>query len=300
LTVQLAEPCDKKEKAFENSTYGKVLGVFFDTITLSWCLPKEKRLLALECIRKSLSAENIELRDFQVLMGRLNNVCQMAVFMKGFKGPLNKMLSVLQKENSNPTKLSSQAKADLRVWARFLADKNVWWPLCPKHVNPPLASRVFVSDAAGFSDNQHLNGKLGCGSIGLDIDGSICFATQIFWNDNVIQSFRDEDKKRLGNKTMCLEFLGILLPFVMCPELVSGRYVTVKVDNIGCYFAWINRYSSEDQLTSILVRALHILSAYLACEVHIEHLPRVSSWEAILVDRLSTVEKRQLHKLTEN
>ena len=30
-----------------------------------------------------------------------------------------------------------------------------------------------------------------------------------------------------------------------------------------------------------------MISAYLECQVHIEHLPRRASWEADLVDRLS-------------
>jgi hypothetical protein len=32
----------KFEKAFSNTSYGKVLGIFFDTESLSWSLPAEK------------------------------------------------------------------------------------------------------------------------------------------------------------------------------------------------------------------------------------------------------------------
>jgi hypothetical protein len=43
LNVKLAEPCKKHEKAFVNETYGKVLGYFFDSKTMSWKLPDDKR-----------------------------------------------------------------------------------------------------------------------------------------------------------------------------------------------------------------------------------------------------------------
>jgi hypothetical protein len=43
LGIELAENCPKFEKAFENTTYGKVLGKFFDTEKLSWSLPLDKK-----------------------------------------------------------------------------------------------------------------------------------------------------------------------------------------------------------------------------------------------------------------
>jgi hypothetical protein len=36
LNIPLANPCPKFEKAFTCSTYGKILGVFFETKTMSW------------------------------------------------------------------------------------------------------------------------------------------------------------------------------------------------------------------------------------------------------------------------
>jgi hypothetical protein len=43
LGIELAENCPKFEKAFENTTYGKVLGKFFNTEKLSWSLPLDKK-----------------------------------------------------------------------------------------------------------------------------------------------------------------------------------------------------------------------------------------------------------------
>ncbi len=80
--------------------------------------------------------------------------------------------------------------------------------------------------------------------------------------------------------------LRILIPFLLRPGLMANQYVVVRVDNIGCYCGWLNR-QSNDRLASVLIRALHIISGFLGCVVHIEHLPRRSSWDACLMDRLS-------------
>jgi len=40
-------------------------------------------------------------------------------------------------------------------------------------------------------------------------------------------------------------------------------------------------------MATILIRALHLISAYLGTQIHVSHLPRKSTWDALLVDRLS-------------
>jgi len=43
VNVKLADNCANYDKAFVNSTQGKVLGIWFDTTTLTWSYPDEKR-----------------------------------------------------------------------------------------------------------------------------------------------------------------------------------------------------------------------------------------------------------------
>jgi hypothetical protein len=42
LNIQLAEDCPLFDKAFSASHYGKVLGVWFNTLDLTWSYPPEK------------------------------------------------------------------------------------------------------------------------------------------------------------------------------------------------------------------------------------------------------------------
>ena len=53
------------------------------------------------------------------------------------------------------------------------------------------------------------------------------------------------------------------------------------------FFGWINRHIKGDVMATILIRALHLICAYLGTQNHESHLPRKSTWDALLVDRLS-------------
>jgi hypothetical protein len=52
-------------------------------------------------------------------------------------------------------------------------------------------------------------------------------------------------------------------------------------------YGWENRGVTNDQSASVLIRAMHIISTYLGCVVHVVHLPRMSTPDARLADRLS-------------
>ena len=116
---------------------------------------------------------------------------------------------------------------------------------------------------------------------------SYIFATQHFWNSDRSRTFVDSEGKFLGCKTTTLEFAGILVPFLSYPELLTAQTVVVQVDNIGCHSAWKNGYARSDNMASILVRTLVLLSEFLNCKVIVNHHPRESSWEIKLADRLS-------------
>jgi hypothetical protein len=52
-------------------------------------------------------------------------------------------------------------------------------------------------------------------------------------------------------------------------------------------YGWENRSVKNDQSASVLLRALHIISVFLGCTIHVMHLPRMSTPSARLADRLS-------------
>jgi hypothetical protein len=284
--AKLAPNCEKFEKAFVNSKYGKVLGTFFDTEKLAWKTPTDKRTKYLNKIKQVYEAASVGLEDMQQLMGSLNHAGQLSPFMNGFRYNLNKCLGQLQSNPESKIYMSKEAKYELRVWANFLQDEE-WQPLAGAYCNPPLACKEFVSDAAGSAKMARNKDRLGCGNLGFDHSGIIIFAHQLWWPRGVLENHVDKKGKQFGSKTTTLEFLGILIPFLLIPDQMIGQHVIVKVDNTGCYYGWLNKNSPNDETASILIRTLHLISCFLECQVHIQHLPRNSNWEAQVVDRLS-------------
>jgi hypothetical protein len=279
--IQLAEDCPQSDKAFSCTQYGKVLGIWFDTRNLEWKLPEEKRDKTLRNIVDALSDRGLSLKDIQVLMGRLNDVSMMCPFLKTFKGELNTALAKAHLDPTGRNYLGIQAKRDLYVWIGFLTDPKEWRPICPRTCMPPLAVLTFSSDSAGFNEHTRKGAKIGCGSVGIDAEGEIIFATQLYWPESL------RNIEEMGSRTTTLELIGLLLPLLIVPKLVRGKHVVLKVDNTGCYFAWQNKTVAGEKKASILTRGLVLMSAYLECYIHVEHLPRVSAWDAILCDRLS-------------
>ena len=286
INVSLAPECPKHDKAFKNSKYGKVLGIFFDTKNLSWKLPDEKKQKSIKAIVNCLSKDSISVLEFQKMMGRLNDISVMCPFLKCFKFPLNICLSDAMQADSN-VYLSDIAKKDLCIWLRFLCDKESWIPICREYCHQPLSFKYFTSDAAGSNCKANTNVKVGCGNIGFDSNGIVIFAYQLFWPNGILEKTFDCKNSNLGSKTTTLEFLGIIIPFLIIPKDLCNMHIVVKVDNIGCFYGWLNKKTSGDIMASILIRALHLISSYLSCIIHIEHLPRKSSWDAEIADRLS-------------
>ena len=284
INLRLADNCEKNEKAFTNVTNGKVLGVWFNSENLSWQLPSEKKEKTLRSIHTIMNSVSVTLLEMQKLMGNLNNVSLMCPFLNGFRRNLNDCLSAGALNDC--IVVSSNAKRDLLVWAGFLLDpvceNNI--PSCPS--DPTAVHKSFTSDAAGYASECGTN-RPGVASIGFDEDGKIIFAFQKLWNEKMISGLKDNKGKEFGRKTAFLEFVGILIPFILMPKELCNQHIVLKVDNISCHYGWLNRSMKNDAYTSILLRSLHVISSFLCSVIHVQHLPRESTWDSRLVDRMS-------------
>ena len=294
LNVKLAPDCPNNEKAFSNQTQGRVLGIDFDTSDLTWSYPEEKRVKCLQTIEDVLRKRLVNLLDMQKLMGSLGDLGQLCPFLKGFKKPLNDMLSFLQNNPSEKCCVSERAEDDLYVWAGMLSDTSFKLPIPHEPCHSPAYCKEFVSDAAGNPSGLPGSGA-GVGGVGFDEEGVVILAFQHIWSENLVCVLEDEKGVRFGHKTTTLEMLGLLIPFLLIPERLLNQHLVFKVDNLSCIFGWENRSVKGDVSASIIVRTILIISAYLSSHVHVEHLPRVATWEAEAVDRLS-----RLKTTTEN
>lgn len=286
LNVKLAEPCAKNEKAFMNQTNGKVLGIWFNTLTMKWHLPEEKAEETIRLIYSAVCDEFVSTLNAQKLLGHLNNVCLMSPFLQGFKYCIIEDLAVSLRNNYELVKYSKQAKEDLMVWYNFLVDKSPK-PIPGEPHALVLGHLEFTSDAAGWPDNCSGHHRPAVATVGLNECGEIIVVGRMFWNTNMIRNVVDKAEIRYGNKTTFLEFVGILLPILSKPCIFKDKHVSFKTDNMGCAQAWSNRRSKEDADLSIVIRILHIACYILNTVIVISHVPRNSSWDSCLVDRLS-------------
>ena len=287
LNIPLAPDCPRKDKAFKNSSSGKVLGISFNCEDLSWKLPEDKRTEYLNMVHESLSINQLSIEKCQSLLGKLAFVCTMCQWMRTFKKPLQDYLTSMIESGEEKIPFPEEVSSDLLVWWAFLADGKENLPIMWEHQAPPLRCKVLTSDAAGWKFRASGGNRVGMGCVGLNEEGEIFFASQKLWKSDASRFFLDHKSKHLGSKTTTLEFAGILIPFLSCPDLLRNQFIKVQVDNIGCVYAWQNGYCKEDNLASILVRLLVFVSSYLSCQVLMFHHPRDSSWESKLADRLS-------------
>jgi len=96
LNLALAPPCPNFDKAFCDSTVGTVLGVRFNTQSLSWSLlPLKQNRLLVTC-GAALQGAPLSLKATQELLGSLNDFGQMCPFLRAFRQPLYQFLSSFQ------------------------------------------------------------------------------------------------------------------------------------------------------------------------------------------------------------
>ncbi len=160
--------------------------------------------------------------------------------------------------------------------------------------NPPIFPVSFVTDAAGAAWEVTENGRVNC-SIPNDRGaaavghrkGKVTAVARVIWPKSFILSAKSSERKFYGSKSATLETIGLLLPFLAFPMDLAGRHVLLEVDNLSVVYAWEKRYSKTDPETSLLIRCLHVLEAFLCCKIHVRHLRRVSNRMAFLADSLS-------------
>ncbi len=286
LNIELADDCDDCDKAFSNTNRGKVLGVWFDSTNLTWKLPEEKVLATRILLRDVISKTEVGLVEMQSLLGRLNFVCMMCPFLKAFRFNMNKELARRIADPSLQSVLSNEAKADLLTHDRFLAD-IAWCPIAREPVAAPVTAVCFVTDAAGLPDNTKWSGDIGCGMVEFNDEGSMIHAAQYFWPKQFVSERKDSNGIRYGDKSTTLECIGLLVPILITPGLLSGRHVVLRVDNMACVYGFENGQLKNDEPASIMIRTAKIVAAYLGTVLHVEHVPRRSCWEAELADNLT-------------
>jgi hypothetical protein len=284
LNIQLAPECPDNEKAFTDDTWGTVLGIVFDTERMCWRMPAHKVEQLLTTAGDFINAGWVCLEETQKIAGRINHLAQMMPFLRAFRRPLNDLLGEFGGDKEVLKPVSAELAADIAFCANAAVSALDWLPLAPESGQPPQDAWVFVSDAAGGLGKDEW---AGVASLGLtESTKGIWFLGRGIWPEAVYTA-RDEKGARLASKMTTLEAVGLLLPLLSVPGALAGHHVVLGVDNLGVVYGWQNGGCKGDRWASVLIRALHIIAAYLGCTVHVRHTPRLSSAAAVMADSLT-------------
>jgi hypothetical protein len=284
LGIQLAPDCPENEKAFTNTTWGTVLGIVFNTDTGCWRMPAHKVEQLLTTTGNFIKAGWVSLEDTQKVAGRINHLAQMLPFLRAFRRPLNDLMGDFGGDKDILLPVSAELAADLSMCANTAITALDWLPIAHDDSVPPMGAWHFVSDAAGGLGKDEW---AGVASLGLTETGKgIWFLARGIWPESVYTA-RDEKGARLASKMTTLEAIGLLLPLLYVPGRLANQHVVLGVDNLGVVFGWQNGGCKGDRWASVLIRALHIVAAFLNCTVYVQHVPRLSSAAAVMADSLT-------------
>jgi hypothetical protein len=296
VNIPLAPYCDKREKAFGPGTYGTVLGINFDSESLTWSLGAEKEAGIQNVINEFLQKPTCTLLEAQKLHGKLSDFALMCDFMAGFRFHIVELLAKFGTGNRPEERklISNSLKEDLWIWKKTVAAARLGLPIRNVSENPPIDVIEFVSDAAGASlewvdgtsKNTTVAGDRGAAAVGHE-NGHVVWVGDVRWPERLLKGLKNRQGKYFGSKSTTLETIGVLLPFIMRPNVIRNQHIVMYVDNIAVVYAWKKKYCSGDPETSLLIRCLHVLEAFLECKVYIRHLRRMSSPLARLADGLT-------------
>ena len=298
LNIALAQPCPRKEKAFCNETSGRVLGIWFSTPDLSWSYPEDKLVPLVRTILGMLEDGTTNLKTMQSIMGCLNDVAQLCPFMKGWRLPSLSFQSSFQDRNDLDLTVPGQVRSDMLVCCKIVLAAGGGLPLAARPSGPALNYTSFTSDAAGAQTAQQGGRTVtvpsalarGAASVSLDEDENLSFVSRITWPLVFLNEEQDEKGSLFGSKTTTLEMIGVMLPFLSCPASLTGKHIILEVDCMAAIYGWDKRQVSGDKAATILLRALHLISSYLACHIHMEHRIRRTGRASIMADDLSREE----------
>jgi hypothetical protein len=281
VNVKLAEDCPEKDKAFTNQTSGKVLGIWFDTVSLKWRLPVEKSNKALTAIHDIYKSETVNLLTMQKLLGRLNDIALMCPFLSAFRRPINELCTEAGRSASGTARVSDLVKNDLELWSAVIGDCAEGLPIPSLPVSVPLSHKSFAVHAVKNQNLSHKSSDAGIGCYGSNEDGMYLSKVSFLWN---AKAYRD---LALFENHCTLILAGILLSLTVNFRNLKNQHIVFLTNNITCVWAWDKKYASDDIRSSILIRCIVILAAYLGSEIHIDYKKDPNSWEFISAERLS-------------
>ena len=138
------------DKAFMYQTSGTVLGVNFDTTSMSWKYNEDKRIKHMKIFNQAISSPKVTATQLFQVCGVLNTLVLMCPLLRFFRDPILLLLTDIEKVS--PIRMSSAAANLLHFWLHVFDELKYGFPIPNPIKNPPAIVLTFVSNAAGCPD----------------------------------------------------------------------------------------------------------------------------------------------------
>ena len=139
---------------------GTVLGIRFDSSTMTWKLPDDKRNETIWLLSTFLKRSRSNLLEFQKLHIKINNFAQLAIFLKGFRFYQNRFLQMFENDINVTIDIPADVKTELTIWLKCIIDNVNGFPIPLITEEIPLFFIENFSDTAGAafdSSNPMIN-----------------------------------------------------------------------------------------------------------------------------------------------
>lgn len=292
LNIKAAESDPLCIKAFDQSIRGEVLGVWFNTDSMTWSLSAQKTATLVNMLASAAEEQaTISLNEAEKLLGLLTNFAQLARPVYIFSDELINFLKVLltdlamtpvSRRDQITGEVPQELKRDCKLLIPIIQDAHrsglpILIPVPPV----PITVMPIYTDVSG---DLRGNASLGILVPGYGAQGPLVASLRLPFHFLLAQ---DEDKHTTNNKTTLLESLAYLATPCLDPARFVNQEVDYNVDNLATTLALPRGRSKKDKWATIIVRAARVVAAALGTTMHTTWIPRCSSREATIADDLS-------------
>lgn len=282
------------DKAFLYRTAGIILGVYFDTINMTWMYSARKRLTHMKMLQDTLRGPTVTLNQMQKVAGVVNTLTLLCPPLKFLRAPIIQQMS--DAYSFSPLPLRAETKTCLHVWLHVFHDLQYGFPIPRTMSEPPLTVLAFVTDAAGLPDpTVQLPHDVGAGAVGFITPfDQLFYAGQATWPLDFVTA-TDTQRKFFGRKTTLLEALGLFLPLYHNASKLHGKHVILYVDNLATVWSYKKGKSKTDPYSSVIISALNHIAVSLHVKLYVKHCPRLSTKPAIMADLLTRTDTKGMN-----
>ena len=218
-------------------------------------------------------ANYLSLEQVQKIMGSVNDLAQLCPLLKSHQRSGNAFMATFGGNRDTLRVVPARLRKDLETIAKVAEDTKFGMPIAEMISRPGLSALTFYTDAAGasftfaggkriFHDN-HGKGVASIGGTGME---DIWGWSRLSWPDNLLTGLKDEKGCFFGCKSTTLESIGVLIPLITFPDIVSNKQLVFKIDNAAVMWGWQTGYVRNDETASEVLKCVQYLSLTLVQE----------------------------------